>query len=122
MKHYTITEASEKSGVAKHRILRLIKRGKIEAVKGEGRSPYQIKEAELEKLCVLEKTRELEIAKSAQKKQEAISKIAKPDYAQEGKYYEDFVQIQKILVETMRNLATTQEQIAATLRELVKKV
>jgi excisionase family DNA binding protein len=123
VKHYTITEAAEKTGIGRHRILRLIKRGKIEAVKGEEtRSPYQISEAELEKLPALEKSCDIEIAKNSQKKPEGISNITKPDYAQEGKYYEDFVQIQKILVETMRNLATTQEQIAATLRELVKKV
>lgn len=123
MKHYTITEAAEKSGVARHRILRLVKIGKIEAVKGEeSRSPYRISEVELEKLRDLEKLRYIENSTNPQKEQEVISKITKPDYAQDGKYYEDFIQIQKILVETMRDLASTQEQIALTLAELVKKV
>jgi hypothetical protein len=43
-------------------------------------------------------------------------------WCEDGNRYKDFIQMQKLLVETMRDLAATQEQIAATLRELVKKV
>ncbi len=103
--------------------MRLVKRGKIEAVKGEeSRSPYRITEVELEKLRDLESLRDIENSTNPQKEQEVISKITEPDYAQDGKCYENFIQIQKILVETMRDLASTQAQIALTLAELVKKV
>jgi len=120
VQEYTISEASKKIGIEKRRIMRLIRAGKIKATKGKGsRSPYKIGENELQKL------RDIEESKTSQKEDKAVfrTKIeVKPDYVENVKYYGDFIQIQKVLVETMRDLATTQEQIAATLRELVKKV
>lgn len=120
MQQYTISEASKKFGIEKRKIMRLIKAGEIKATKGKNaRSPYQITENELLKLC------DIVGHKSSQEEKEVVSSIpieTKTDSVQNAKHYEDFIQIQKILVETMRDLAATQEQIAATLRELVKKV
>ena len=120
MKRYTISEASQKLGIEKRKIRRLIKTNKIEATKGENtRSPYQITENELRKLC------NIVGCKTPNEEKEVVSSISiEPQSAavQNTKHYEDFIQIQKILIETMRDLAATQEQIAETLRELVKKV
>lgn len=122
MKYYTITEVAEELGVERQRILRLVKSGKIQAEKGENStSPYQISEDELKKFRSMEKI-EIESEKKSPKKQEQEVVCEIIDHGKDIKHYEDFIQIQKILVETMRALATTQEQIAATLRELVKKV
>jgi len=120
VQRYTISEASQKLGIEKRKIMRLIKTREIEATKGENaRSPYQITENELLKLC------DIVGYKTVQEKKEAVSSIPiepKTDSAQNARHYNDFIQIQKILVETMRDLAATQEKIAETLRELVKKV
>jgi excisionase family DNA binding protein len=114
MQYYTIKEASERLGIKIYTIKRLVRTGKIESKKGEKqRSPYQIPQTELEKI------REIASPKEEKTTEKAEIKL---DSAPERRYYEDFMEMQKILVETMRDLASTQEQIALTLAQLVKKV
>lgn len=120
MKQYTIREAAKQLGIAKNRIMRLIVRGKIAATKGKNaRSPYQIDETELPKI------KELLGSLATHREPTVVTKTptaAQPEMIAIGKQYEELRHMQKLLAETMRELATTQEQIAATLHDLVKKV
>lgn len=117
MKCYTVTELAEKLGVPRSRISWLVKSGQIESLKRKKqRDPYKIPKSELEKLTPKGKT------KPAKKSQKSTGKSisVKADEIKEPRY-DEFINIQKILVETMRDLAKTQEKIASTLSELVKK-
>jgi len=124
VKYYTATQASEKLGIERHIIMRLIRNDRIDSIKGQyQRSPYRIPETQLQKLY------ELATSEIANKEQEAsntkIETKPIPNHTptpQPYKYYDDFLQIQKNISETMRHLASTQEQIAFTLAQLLKKV
>jgi excisionase family DNA binding protein len=120
MQHYTIKEVSEKLGIGKATIKRLVKTGKILSIKGEARrSPYKIPKTEIEKLKEIarQKTPTEEV-----KWEETLGQEKKADNSQESKDYRDFIEIQKTLAATMREIAATQEQIASTLKELIKKI
>ena len=121
IEYHTITQASEKLGVERRIIKRLIKRGEIEFVKGKSkRSPYLIPETQLQHLyesATFEISADKEKEVTSSEKMESKSK----HYLLSSDKYDDFVQIQKNLSETMVHLASTQEQIALTLAQLLKK-
>lgn len=120
MKQYTISEAAKQLGIAKCRIMRLIVRGKIAATKGKNaRSPYQIDETELPKI---KEQLESPATPSVARAEAKTRPDAQPEAMELGRQYEELRHMQKLLAETMRELATTQEQIAATLYDLVKRV
>jgi len=119
LKYYTITEFAEKLGVPRSRVLWLVRSGQIESTKGENpRSPYKIPKSELKKSNRKSTSKSTE--KTKESKETKIS--GKSREIQKEPSYEEFVEIQKILIETMRDLAKTQEKIASTLSELVKKI
>lgn len=119
MQYYTIKETAEKLGIGKATIRRLIKTGKILTIKGEAqRSPYKISKTEIEKLkgMVLEKKQPEESMKTIPEEEKKL------ENSQENKDYRDFIEIQKTLAATMREIAATQEQIASVMKDLVKKL
>ena len=118
MKCYTITEFAEELGVPRSRISWLVKSGKIEAMKRKKqRDTYKIPKSELEKFAQESKTKPTKKGQKPTEKRVA----AKANETKREPRYDEFINIQKILVETMRDLAKTQEKIASTLSELVKK-
>lgn len=124
-KSYTATEASAKVGTKKEHIMYLIKKGRIEAVKGKGiRAPYRIPETELSKLQDLATVK----ARKKKEKKASLPKLSKKttEKAQsvpcDGMSSQEFVDIQKILAQTMNRLAATQDQLASMLTHLLKKL
>ena len=116
MRYYTIRELSNKTGLKIYRIRHLIKKNKIRSVKGKGpNSPYKIPDTEVKKLLVIAEEN-VSISKESQ------PRIEKTEEEGKSKLFEEFIEIQKTLAETMRDLASTQEKIATTLREMVKRV
>lgn len=120
MRYYTITEAAAKLGINRNTVVRWVKTGKISAAKedNKARSPYKISESEFAKIreeSTPNTTAPTPTAVKPEVVREAQTIQAKP-YR-----YEEFIEIQKILLETMRDLASTQEKIATTLAQLVKK-
>ena len=64
MEYYTVKEASEKLGIERHLIMRLVKTGKVESIKGEEkRSPYKITKTELEKIREITSSKKEGLAK-----------------------------------------------------------
>ena len=105
--------------------MRLIKSGKITSVKEKAlRSPYLIPEAQLQHLYDIATT---EISADNQKEVTSSEKTeSKPHQPQPhlpcAEKCDHCFQIQKNITETMLRLASTQEQIALTLAQLLKKV
>jgi excisionase family DNA binding protein len=118
LKCYSITEFAEELGVPRNKISWLVKSGQIETIKRKKqRGLYKIPKSELEKFAQGSRPKP---AKKSQKL--TVKRISKKSNGMKKKpRYEEFIDIQKILVETMRDLAKTQEKIASTLSELVKK-
>ncbi len=132
MEHYTISEASEMLGIKKRKIWEVVRSGKVKSTKDKGQSsPYKIPETELDKIK--------QIVNSKAPTQDKVKVIAEPESksnlnstsnsdakvaseALNTKHYEDFIQMQKILMETMHNLAGTQDKIAEALIFLAKKM
>jgi excisionase family DNA binding protein len=118
VKYYTVTEAANKLGIDRKIILRLITAKKIVTIKDKAQtSPHKIPESELEKIKANNFSQ-----KVTPKAEEVEKQQEKTTNAKQSNNYEDFIEIQKTLAETMRNLAMTQEKIASTLAELIKKI
>ena len=121
MRYYTIKEASEKTGLKAHRIRHLVKKGTIRSTRENGiNKPYQIPASELEKLT--EKSKKVEVTKEVTEELGLEPTSASDPIMIEENSLSDFLAIQKTLADRMRDLASAQEQIAQTLRELAKRV
>ncbi len=121
MEHYTITEVAKKLGLKRHIVLKIAKSGQVQTKKGEKpTSPYQIPKTELKAI------EEIATSKNpitvANKTPEVKKLEAQSPKMQENSHYAEFVQMQKILMETMRDLASTQDKIAEALVWLSKKM
>ncbi len=119
---YTATEASEKLNIPRSRIMYRIKKGKIQAFKGKApTSPYLISETELQKLRDIATAK---TAETAEKKEPIVLKeqMKPKTNLTQDKYYEDYIEIQKNFVVTMRHLAAAQEKMASVLSQLAENI
>ncbi len=128
MEYYTITEIAAKLGIKRHKILQIVRGGEVKSRRSESQtSAYQIPKTELKKLREIVNAEVPTKKKTNSNKRAAANngstEILSPESSPlKNGHYEDFIQMQKVILETMHNLSSTQEKIAETLSYLAKKL
>ena len=123
IKYYTVTQASEILGIGRSKILKLVKTGNFSAIKGPGmRAPYLVPEDQLQNI------RHAAVSKAYYYQDRVFehptddTKNNPPLISHSDRQHEDLLQIQKNISEAMRNISSTQEQIALPLNRLIDKL
>ena len=110
----TITDVARKLGIKKSSILYQIKKGKVEAIKGNSlRSPYRMAKNEIPKLEKL-------IKKSADRADATEGVMIESRIQPTDRLYQEVISIQRNIAETVNRLAAAQEQLVSNFSHLKK--